>query len=389
MARIEDEEETKGPPIGEEADTPDEISLFLTTNAIGEKYQMVLKELPGGGGKPQYIKSYSNWHPTIDDIGEQWGPGEYEITFSWKTAGMSGRKEPVAKSFRVALPEKAWRDVHDRWLEKRAEEKRNHERDKLTAEVERARAYGQAGMAPQQNASELDALKKAMETLKMLGVPIGGPPQAPQKDWASILTGLAPVIAAAAPVVAAFVGKKREDTNGPLLQLLITKMLDTKPQGESETMKTVVPFLMGTMKQLFEMKEAMKPEEKEPFIERVFEKLTGSLPMLMEFAKMSKGQRESNMMYNMAKNHPDVQAIMGDIELQIAFVNKLDAFYGFQQTNQILEVMGVPRPKATEGNAKVYPSKGHEAAEDVQEDLRSAPGASDNGGEGEPANPME
>lgn len=399
MAKIDEEEADPGlNPAMDSDDTPDEISVFLSANAIGEKYQMVLKELPNGG-KPQYIKSFSNYHPTIDQIGEQWGPAEYEITFSWQERGIDGKKKPVAKSFRIELSEKAWREPHEKYLAAKSKQREQERQTQLNIEVERARAFGSAGMqAPGTQAdkpqSELDILTKAMQTLKNLGVPIGGPaiPAAPPpKDWGAILVGLAPVIAAVAPILAAYVGKKREEN--PLMTLLVTKMLDQKPQGESDTMKTVVPFLMGTMKQLFEMKEAMKPEEKEPFIERVFDKLAASMPMVLEFAKMGKQQREANPMYNMARNSPEAKAVMADPELQEMMVNRLDTFYGYEQANQVLEVMGIPRPPSTVKNAQAYPSPGTaeakasptpEEAAAAQETLRGAPPKVDDAGEDSP-----
>ncbi len=379
MARISDDEEARLPSEGFDADeTPDEIAQFLSANGIADKYQMILKELVEGG-RPQYIKSYTNWHPSLDDIGTQWGPGEYEITFSWREHGINGKKGPVAKSFKVMLPEKAWRDAHTEWLEKRQEEKASKNRIALREEADRARAFGQ--MPPSQGAqapSDLESLKKSLEILKGLGVPLGAPAAPPKTDWAAVLVGLAPVIAAVAPVAAAFISRKREDTQAPLMQLLISKMFDQKPQGENEYMKQAFGMAMGMMKNVLDMKQQLTPEEKEPFIERVFDKLVGSMPMVLELAKMSKPDRESNMMYKMAQGHPDVQTIMNDLELQIAFVNKLDAFYGFSQTNQILEVMGVPRPPVTTQNAKHYPSPGatpESASNAAQEDLRGAPSA--------------
>lgn len=387
MARIEDEEDPPGlNPAMESDDTPDEISVFLAANAIGEKYQMVLKELPNGG-KPQYIKAFSSYHPTIDQIGEQWGPAEYEITFSWQERGIDGKKKPVAKSFRIELSEKAWREPHEKWLAEKSKKREDERQAKLNIEVERARAFGGVGMAPpgtagQAPTSDIDNLLKTMTTLKQLGVPIGGPAGGapPAKDWGAILVGLAPVIAAISPILAAYVGRKKEEN--PIMTLLITKLLDSKPQGESDTMKTVVPFLMGTMKQLFEMKEEMKPQEKEPFIERVFDKLAASMPMVMEFAKMGKAQRETNPMYNMARNSPEAKAILADEELQAMMVDRLDKYYGFAQANQVLEVMGIPRPTSTAQNAAAYPSPGApkppvgptvEEAAAAQEALRGAP----------------
>lgn len=368
--------EHEGEPIeGLEDDTPDDITSFLAANAIGEKYQLTLKEIPIQGGKPQYIKGWADSHPTVDAIGKQYGPGNYQITFSWKVKSMNGRKETVSKTFDLNLPEKAWREVHDEWLEERAEKKRAEAEKKMQAEAARIRAFGH----PQHEKSEdsLDSLRKAAETLKSLGVPLGGSP--PPKDWGAILTGMAPVLTALGGLIGNLIVNRGGDRNEQLLNLMVTKMLD-RPNGESETMKAVVPFLMGTMKQMLEMKEAMKPEEKEPFLEKVFDKLVASMPMIMEFAKMTKEQREGNFMYTMARNSPEVQTILSDDALQTAFVGKLDAFYGFQQTNQILDVMGVARPPATAENERRYPSKdrdqkSEEAREkkaDPQEALRAA-----------------
>jgi hypothetical protein len=378
MTRISDDEDVRMSTEGgfNADETPDEIATFLSANGIGDKYQMILKELVEGG-RPQYIKGYTNWHPTIDDIGTQWGPGEYEFTFSWREKQINGKMGPVAKSFKIMLPEKAWREPHLNWLAARQEEKAAKKRIELTEEADRARAFGQfAGVQGVQPPSDLDSLKKSLEVLRGLGVPLGAAPHAPKTDWAGVLVGLAPVIAAVAPVAAAFITRKKEDTQAPLLQLLLSKVLD-KPQGESEYMKQAFGMAMGMMKNMMDMKQIMTPEEKEPFIERVFDKLVGSMPMVLELAKMSKPQRESNMMYKMAQGHPDVQTIMNDLELQIAFVNKLDAFYGFEQTNQILEVMGVPRPPVTAQNAKHYatPESAEKATETAQEELRGAPSA--------------
>lgn len=381
MTRISDDEASSLPSEGFDAnsETPDEITQFLAANAIGDKYQMILKELVDGG-RPQYIKSYTNWHPSIDDVGTQWGPGEYEFIFSWRETGINGKKGPVAKSFKIRLPEKAWREPHLEWLAERQKEKAQKKTEEMKEEAERARLFGQTPGASVQPPSDLDSLKKSLEVLRGLGVPLGGPAQAPKTDWAALLVSLAPVIAAVAPMASAFISRKREDAQGPLLQLLIGKLLDNKPQGESEYMKQAFGMAMGMMKQALDMKQQLTPEEKEPFIERVFDKLVGSMPMVLELAKMSKPQRESNMMYRMAQGHPDVQTVMNDIELQIALVEKLDSFYGFTQTNQILEVMGVPRPPITAKNAERYPSPGtppktepeDEAA--AQEGLRSARG---------------
>lgn len=379
MTRISDDADDRmSTESGFNADeTPDEIANFLSANGIGDKYQMILKELVEGG-RPQYIKGYTNWHPSIDDIGTQWGPGEYEFTFSWREKQINGKTGPVAKSFKIMLPEKAWREPHLNWLAARQEEKAAKKRIELTEEADRARAFGQfSGSQGVQPPSDLDSLKKSLEVLRGLGVPLGAPTQPPKTDWPGVLVSLAPVIAAVAPVAAAFITRKKEDTQAPLLQLLLSKVLDNKPQGESEYMKQAFGMAMGMMKNMMDMKQIMTPEEKEPFIERVFDKLVGSMPMVLELAKMSKPQRESNMMYNMAKNHPDVKAVLDDPELQIGVVNKLDAFYGFEQTNQILDVMSIPRPAATAQNAKHYasPETVEKAAEVSQEDLRSAPNA--------------
>lgn len=380
MARIsDDDDQTVSSGFDPDAETPDEITSFLASNGIGEKYQMILKELPDGG-KPQYIKSFTNYHPSIDDVGKQWGPGEYEFVFSWRETGINGKKGPVIKSFKINLPEKAWRDVHQDWLEQKHKERVAKKNDEINEEASRARAFG-TPINTVPPPSDLDSLRKSLEVLRGLGVPLGAPAPAPKTDWAATLVAFAPVIAAAAPVLSAFIGRKKEDSQGPLLQLLIGKLLDNKPQGESEYMKQVFGMAMGMMKNMMDMKQIMAPEEKEPFIERVFDKLVGTMPMVLELAKMNKPQRESNIMYKMAQGHPDVQAVMGDVELQVGLVNKLDAFYGFEQTNQILEVVGIDRPPTTAANAKHYPSPGakaqseEEAAQAAQEDLRKAPGA--------------
>ena len=144
-------------------------------------------------------------------------------------------------------------------------------------------------------------------------------------------------------------------------------------------MKSFVPFLMGTMKQLMDFKQSMEPEEKQGLVEKIFDKLAPMVPQVLALATMPKPQLEANPMVKMARNLPDVKNMQADTELAFMGIQRLDEVYGFQQANDIMTVFGLQRPPELQDNYQTFPSVGFgpdglpvRSPESVQEDLRSA-----------------
>lgn len=362
-------EESDGPEIrptdtGLADDTPDEIKDFVLRNAVADKFSVMLKQKPDGGGKEQTLRSFSNWYPNVNTLGKEWGPGHYILVFSWRGLGISGKKEMITKEYEIDLPERAWLDEHEIYLEERARKRR----EKMTKEWEekaakdRIQGFGQAPAAPAP--SELDVIRKALDAAKSLGVNIGGKvAEKPAKSFTEALADAVPLITAlgaiVSPIAVALIQKQREKPDNTLTNTLLQHVL-SKPQAE-DPMKQMVPFLMGSIKQIFDLKESMEPPEKETIVERIIGKLAPMVPAVIAMASQGRAAVDANPMVKMARNSADFQTLANDPEALIIAVNKWDATYGFQQTNQILMVGGVERPAETAGNMATFPSKGFKA----------------------------
>ena len=202
---------------------------------------------------------------------------------------------------------------------------------------------------------------------KELGVPIGGnvksePKEKDKKSFADRLIDLAPAITAigavVSPLAVAFIQRKKDPEDKSTTNLLLQHILTQKPQ-ENDVMKQFVPFLMGTMKQMMDFKEALQPEEKESLVERLIDKLAPVIPQVLALATMPRGQLDNNPMVKMARSMPDVKTMTGDAEMLAMAIPKLDEIYGAQNVDDILAVAGVSRPAEFADNYRKWPSKGY------------------------------
>ncbi len=357
------DEET--PIEGITEDTPDEITDFVRSNDVADKYVVMLKQRPEGGGPAQTLRSFSNYYPNVNTLGKEWGPGSYSLIFSWRGEGKSGKKETLTKEFKIDLPERAWADEHDQYLMERSRKRQEALEREMKLDATKNRILGQpAAMAAP--VSEFDTMKKFLVMAKELGVPIGGqvkpePKEKEKKSFADRLIDLAPAItaigAAISPLAVAFIQRKKEPEDKSTTNLLLQHVLTQKPQ-ENDVMKQFVPFLMGTMKQMMDFKESMQPEEKESLVERLIDKLAPVVPQVLALATMPRGQLDTNPMVKMARNMPDVKAMTTDPEMFAMAVPKLDEIYGAQNVDDILAVAGVVRPQEFAENYRKWPSKG-------------------------------
>lgn len=347
-------------------DTPDEITDFVRSNDVADKYVVMLKQRPDGGGPAQTLRSFSNYYPNVNTLGREWGPGSYSLIFSWRGEGKSGKKETLTKEFKIDLPERAWADEHDQYLLERSRKRQEALEKVLKQDALKSRILGTPMTPPPPPPSDLDTMKKFLSLAKDLGVPIGGnikeTKEKDKKSFAERIIEMAPAItaigAALSPIAVAYISRKKEPEDKSTTNLLLNHLLNNKPQ-ENETMKQIVPFLMGTMKQMMDFKDAMQPVEKESLVERLIDKLAPVVPQVLALASLPRQQMENNPMTKMARNMPDVKAMTSDAEMLALAIPKLDAIYGAQNVDDILAVAGVERPPQFAENYKKFPSKGY------------------------------
>lgn len=348
-------------------DTPDEITDFVRSNDVADKYVVMLKQRPEGGGAAQTLRSFSNYYPNVNQLGKEWGPGSYSLIFSWRGEGKAGKKETLTKEFKIDLPERAWADEHDQYLMERSRKRQSILEKTLKDDAMKNRILGPAVPVAAAPASDLDTMKKFLGMAKELGIPIGAavkpePKEKEKKSFAERLIDLAPAITAigavVSPLAVALITRKKEPEDKTTTNMLLSHLLTQKPQ-ENDVMKQFVPFLMGTMKQMMDFKESIQPEEKESVVERLIEKLAPIVPQVLALATMPRQQMEANPMVKMARNMPDVKAMTTDADMLAMAVPKLDEIYGAQSVDDILSVAGVVRPPEFAENYRKWPSKGY------------------------------
>lgn len=346
-------------------DTPDEITSFIRENDVAEKYTVMLKEHLEEGGKPVYIRSYTNKCPSINEIGKQWGPGSYKLVFSWRGENKAGKMEQMTRDMPLDLAERSYRDVYEEYREE-LRRKRLETKEKVWIE-DAAKMRAQGGNLNQQPpapVSELDTMKKALEMARGLGIPIGGAQKAaapePHKSFSQTMLELTPALVALggimSPIIVAMLQRPKEKSDTTIMNTLLAHALE-KPKEDS-VMKETIPFLLGTMQKIFEVKASMEPEPQESLVERIIGKLAPMVPAVLAMAAGGQQAVNASPIVGMVRKSEDMQALAKDAEAQIMAVQRLDEQYGFQQTNKILMVAGLPRPEELAENFRQYPSPG-------------------------------
>jgi hypothetical protein len=350
-------------------DTPDEIRDFIATNGIGKKFQCIIKEMIPGGS-PGILDTMNNRHPEIEEVGQKWGPGDYLLVFSWSVPKPGGGKEKCMKNLDLHFPERAWREIHEDWLlarsrERAAQKRKDLEVAKQEAELRSLETGGKGHDAP----DPMEALKKALETAKSLGIPVGGP--APTEKGGLDLMGIATLLTALKPILEGLFGGGKQNDSTILVKameaqqatnmLLMKTLLESRQGGNSSEpnhMDKILDMTMKGMGRVLEMQEMMKPAEKETLVDKIFGVVDKFLPNVLELAKLSKEARERDMMYKIASGSKEMKQARENPDVALTLVNKWDEFYGFQTTNDILKVAGIERPPATMENEAKFPSDG-------------------------------
>lgn len=323
-------------PEDEDAALPDDVKAFAEANNIDGKYQCILKQKPPHGGADVVMRSYNDRFPSLDQVGEEFGPGEYTWTFSWRVQDITdGKKRSTMKNFKVVLGE-SYREAHDRFQEKKAAE----EQKRLVKTVERNRILHPAGEAP-----SLDSLLETLAKLqKATGGGAGGSMDAVLKIMADnqaaanarmerLLEAMAtrrsgPDLMTIATALA---------TMGPLLQPLIARFLAPPPQPTDADDKAMERVL-----KLVDFKKALEPAPQESIADKVFDMLQGLGPAVLAMLESRPGRM---MARAQIQGRPEFKALAGDPDELVKLVLKLDSAFGPENTDKVLDVAGWTRPE--------------------------------------------
>jgi len=389
--------------IGEPEDQiPDEVRAILEQFNLSTKtFHCVLKEIPEGSNfgdstssssNSEYIRGWTRSIPSVDWIAKNHGPGMYVLMFSWHTREQDPDTDKYTqKTYHQEIPisisQKAAGDYKkhrlDRKLREASEIGTQVQEALMEKKLETAALKGVLGDKVGEDITPAVAAKQyiaeTIEAAKMIGLsPLASQP-VKTIEWEKILPALVTGVTAFIQMQQNTENARREDFNK-----LLMLMMSNSQQASGhliEVMKAQTGVGSGNMaiKEFKDMvlgaldiKEALNGN-KETLADKIFRVVEGVAPMIITVAANAAEARaaQNTMPVKLAKTYvnsnPDFQALKNNpVEMKKA-IGKMDDFFGWSQTDTIMEVMGWPRPP----DCPRDPSKEHAPQLPAEGDIHS------------------
>lgn len=341
---------------------PDHIHEAFEEFGLDEKsYQAILKRVgdeSGNGVTASYVKTFTNQYPSIEFIAKEYGPGMYILTFNWRVWKDGKHRRETTKADITIGHE--YQDVYDEnQIRKqiRAAEKRNdlmraaRLRKVLSMDLKELEDGNTQKERKDPVQAGKDYVKQIVEDATMLGLtkPQGG-------GLGEVLKEFAPMMVPIIQLMSQRAQAEREQSQNMLMMMLQMQQKSTeqmmqamtsihKPQTGSDHIKDITDMIFNVV----DLKKAINPpEEKESVLDKVFGLLENTAPLIMQMSQMSQKQRAVNPMYQFAKqqveSNPDIQKVLSDDTMLCEMVHRIDSYYGWEQADGILQVMGKERP---------------------------------------------
>lgn len=363
---------------GSDDQIPDEVRAVLDMHGLAKRgFTCMLKSVPEGASlsdgqttsseSTQFIKGWTRSIPSLEFISKNYGPGLYILGFTWRAKIKGEDGEETTKVLHEEIPieisPKAIDDYKQHRLDstiKRASSTSTRLQEEL---VEKTLESQIIDKLTNQKKSDSDTaknyIKDALETVKSLGIPMGfQQPQVPAKviEWDKVLPALTTGLAA---IISVFqnASQNRQSMFDKLLLMLLTQNQGANSQlvevlkmqagvgsGASQ-IKEITDMVLGAV----DLKNALKGEPKETVADKIFNLIESVAPHVINAATAARAGRPVGPMADMAKGYiaanPDFKTLQNNPEEMKAFITKMDNFYGWRQTDMILEVAGWQRPE--------------------------------------------
>lgn len=346
----------------EDNDAPEEIvDLFQAEGLSDRGYNCMLKQTDfPNAGQISFIKTLSNHYPSHEWIANNYGPGNYVLYFRWRAAPDNfGVRKNKSASVYITISDKLKQQYLDYQLQLRLERLSQNRQKIRDAQMEKIMEEQMIGLDPPgatENRTGLPSIDpkiaakayiaEALETAKSLGLTTGRQGVEWDKLLPAILTGL-PMIMKMFQDSAERRDQQRQDMMNLMIsmnsnsssQLIELMKAQTGPTKGQDMMKEWMDMLKGALniKELFADKE-------ESLADKVFGLVESIAPHLLAVLALPPAQRavDPRMQFarNFAATSPDIKALAADPEELGKFVRNLDAFFGWEQADVILQVMG-------------------------------------------------
>jgi hypothetical protein len=336
---------------------PEDIARVMLENGLDKlKYHCILKRVPEDGVKTKmiYLSSWVNRVPVMEYVARCYGPGDYMLSFQWRTEKGTGKNNNKSDTVEFTIGEES-RDLHedyilDMQLKRNEERKAKLSRVKLRREIETGFGTVQETKGPEDIKAYVQEIASTAEAL--------GFRRAETFPWKDILPLMLPVFlklldkgnsGGGETMIHTMYGKMLE-----LTQQNNTHLLDVvKAQGGQGAGASFIKEYADMLKGTIDLKRMVNNLEQpqESAVDRVFEIIEKVAPMIVGLMAQSKQQRENSIQFKMAQtfaeNSPEIAAIAKDPQALIDFVNRNDEAWGWRVTDAMLEMgkkVGLYRP---------------------------------------------
>lgn len=376
-------------------DVPQEVIDAIESYGLPDLgFRAQLKRLPEGcqdiGGGSTHLASWRNRIPSIDYIGKVYGPGTYTIVLTWRLF-MDEDKKYKNKAERVMFTVgDEWSDIHGLYVTEQKIKYMKRQREtvrkaKLDNFIDSSVADDLLGEEKPKNdpVDPIEAGKKfvqqTMESAQMLG--LSRQDQGNGFSFEKLLGLVVPMLPSIMNAVSS-ASQSRNETMEKFMMImlnqansnnsqLIEMMKASQGQGQgSQYISEFKDMIFGAI----DIKKELEGN-KESVADKIFKMVESVAPQVLSIAAMSQQQRNQSLPYQMAKtyvnNSPDFQQLHEDPQLLVALVKKLDAYYGWEQADAILQVGQIERPPECIRKAEQrYPAGDprNEPAETIQQE---------------------
>lgn len=349
---MNDFEETADPLMGTIehggfiSETPPDVDDFLNEAGLtGKAYVCTIKRAPkeGSGSKEFLPGSLKGTFLPIEECGKRFGPGQYFYCFAWTTRDPENthKQKKIFKEYKIYLGSE-WDDIHDEYMsEKWAKREKDIEQSAQRNRLQKA----SKGISPdeKQTVDPIEQMKQTMGVLKDLGVPLGGNNMpANTGDSSQMMMFMMQMMQKSSEnTMQMFMQMSQQSTS-----MMIGMMKNNQPQGSNDMFKEIINMVTNTV----DLKEALNPEKK-GMLDKMFELAESVMPAILSLASKPLAERQQSPLVQTIVGSEDFATMAQDPAMKAEMIKKWDASHGVEQTDIILETVGMSR-----GDAPVQPA---------------------------------
>lgn len=343
-------------------DIPEEVQAALIEHGLGAKrgFRCILRGGASGDGSTTqtipYIKSWPRSIPTVEWIAKNYGPGEYSLVLSWRQKDDTGKDRNVTETIPITISEHAQDEYDEYQLRKQIERAKRNNSTIRNARLRTDLETSLTGEARGEGKNAREAAKEYIGEFRELAGVLGwtGANGRAGFDWGPILAALLPALPGILEAMNNARNRQSEQME-KLMLLMLTQNKDSvgqlvelfKAQSGPSTGREMLNDFKEMVMGAIDVKEALKDKE-ETALDKVLGAIGQAAPFLSQLLVLRANQRAQIPHYKAAQAYmqsdPAFQAVQQNPELLAEMVQRLDAHYGWEQTDLILQAMQKERP---------------------------------------------